>query len=85
MAPRLDLMNANEIVEMLQAWVQERTGAPVDPGLRFAQSELLDSFDVMELVVFSETRFKVNFSASDFANPDFATLAGLARVIHSRV
>jgi len=78
-------MSPNEIVELLQAWVQERTGATVDPGLQFAQSELLDSFDVMELVVFSETRFKVSFSAGDFANPDFATLGGLARVIQSRI
>ena len=80
-----DLMSAKEIVELLQAWVQERTGAVVDPALQFAESDLLDSFDVMELVVFSEKRFNMSFSANDFANPDFATLAGLARVIHSRI
>ena len=78
-------MSAREIAELLQAWVQERTGESVDPGLQFAQSDLLDSFDVMELVVFCETRFKVSFSASDFASPDFATLGGLARVIQSRI
>jgi len=85
MAPPLDPMTPKEIAELLQAWVQERTGETVDPGLQFAQSDLLDSFDVMELVVFSESRFKLSFSAGDFANPDFATLAGLARVIHSRI
>lgn len=78
-------MNAGEIVEVLQNWLLERTGEVVDPALPFGEGDLLDSFDVLELVVFSETRFNMKFSANDFASPDFATLAGLASVIHSRI
>ena len=78
-------MNAGEIVEVLQNWLQERCGEIVGPDQPFAEGDLLDSFDVLELVVFSETRFNIKFSADDFASPDFATLAGLARAIHSRI
>lgn len=78
-------MNTSEIVEVLQDWLKERCGEIVDPALPFAEGDLLDSFDVLELVVFSETRFNIKFSARDFASPDFSVLAGLARVIQSRI
>ena len=78
-------MTAEEISEVLQGWVMERIGAPVDPRLPFAQIEKMDSFDVLELVVFSESTFGVKFAAADFANPEFATLSGLAGVIRARI
>jgi acyl carrier protein len=77
-------MTSEEIGEVLQTWVVEKTGAAIDPRLRYAEHEQLDSFDVLELVVFSETTFGLKFTAADFANPEFATLSGLARLIRSR-
>lgn len=78
-------MTAEEISGMLQGWIAERTGMAVDPDRPFAQIEQIDSFDVLELVVFAESSFGLKFSAADFAHPDFATLAGLARVICARI
>jgi acyl carrier protein len=77
-------MTADQITGVLEQWVVDRTGLAVDPGEQFALLEQLDSFDVLELVTFAETTFGLTFSASDFADPQFATLAGLARLISSR-
>ena len=77
-------MTAEEIQESMQQWLLERTGATIDPFARYAELDHLDSLDVLELVMSSEDRFDVKFTADDFASPDFATLAGLARLISTR-
>jgi acyl carrier protein len=77
-------MTAGEIGAVLQDWLSERTGVAVDPDLPYAQIEQIDSFDVLELVVFAESSFGLKFSAADFASPEFATLSGLARLIRAR-
>ena len=78
-------MTVEEIRDVLQGWLTERTGEAVDPDVQFSLHERVDSFDVLELIVFSERHFGVSFSADDFASPAFATLSGLARIIRSRV
>jgi acyl carrier protein len=78
-------MTAEEIQESMQQWLLERTGATVDPAARYAELDYLDSLDVLELVMSSEERFAVKFTAADFASPEFGTLAGLARLISSRI
>lgn len=78
-------MTAEQISADLQGWLAERTGDRIDPHLPFAQVEKMDSFDVLELVAFAESTFGVKFAAADFANPEFATLAGLARLIRARI
>ena len=65
--------------------MEDRTGEPIDPEAQFAALEQLDSFDVLELMTFSETTFGVTFLAEDFADPGFATLSGLARIISIRI
>jgi acyl carrier protein len=77
-------MTAEEIQESMQEWLLERTGATIDPSVRYAELDHLDSLDVLELVTFSEDRFGLTFSADDFASPEFATLDGLSRMISSR-
>lgn len=78
-------MTREEILDVLQGWITERVGAPVDPRLPYAELEKIDSFDVLEMVVFAEGTYGVKFAAADFANPEFATLSGLAGLIRERI
>ncbi len=73
-----------EITAALQQWLTERTGTPMDPDDRYLELGTVDSFHVMELVIFAERRFGLTFSSSDLANPEFGTIAGLARLIQSK-
>jgi acyl carrier protein len=75
------MANEREVLDALQDWITERSGAPVEPDASFLEGSGLDSFDVMELVIFAETKFKVAFSAADLQSAEFRTLSGLSRLI----
>ena len=77
-------MTAEEITQTLQDWLIGKTGESFEPDQPYAASGALDSFDVLALVRFAEEKFGLAFSAEDFADPAFATLAGLAKIIQSK-
>ena len=78
-------MTLQEITEALQEWFIERTGSPLDPNESYAAVGRLDSFEVVELVTFSEERFGFMFETGDLERPDFTTLSGLASLIEAKV
>lgn len=77
-------MTAGEITNTLQSWLEQRVGSAVDADEPYAASAAVDSFDVFELVHFAEKTFGFRFAAGDFEKPDFASLAGLGRLIEQR-
>jgi acyl carrier protein len=77
-------MTVDEITNMLEEWFTARVGESV-VNERYGESEHVDSFDVLQLVVYAETTFAVRFTAEDFTSPEFATLGGMARLIRSRI
>lgn len=48
------------------------------------KSGYLDSFGLVELIAFCESRYAMTFEDADFANPDFRTLKGLAGIVAAR-
>lgn len=73
------------IMRELQAWFTERTGIDVNPEAQYPEDGDLDSFDVMEFVVFLEDHFGIRFESEDFSSPTFLTLQGLAEIIRVRL
>ena len=73
------------ILTEVQGWLANRKGVTVDPGAGYMDGADLDSFDVLQMVLFTEGRFGFQFQAEDFANPRFLTLEGLAAIISSRL
>ena len=45
----------------------------------------IDSFGVIELIEAVEDRFKIAFRQHDFQDRRFATVAGLAEIVHERL
>jgi len=78
-------MTAEEITSALQDWLTEKTGAAIASDQHYAEVREVDSFDVLALVLFAEKTYNVKFAASDFEDPRFGTIAGLASLIHSRL
>lgn len=44
----------------------------------------LDSFGLVELIAFCESRYGITFDDADFANPAFRTLGGLESIVALR-
>jgi acyl carrier protein len=78
-------MTIEEITTTLQDWLTEKSGAAIAPDQHYAEIREVDSFDVLALVLFAEKTYNVKFAASDFEDPRFGTLSGLAALIHSRL
>src|SRR5262245_25042654 len=78
-------MTIQEITDILQEWFIERIHMPLDCDENFVKSSRFDSFDIVELVAFSEKRFGCTFSANDLESAHFATLSGLASLIEANL
>lgn len=66
-------------------WLQSR-GVLTPPSAEedLYRSGYLDSFGLVELIAFCESRYTMTFEDTDFADPAFRTLQGLARIVSAR-
>lgn len=77
-------MSVDDIVGILQARLAETSGALVDPDVPYAGVAEIDSFDVLELVLFAEKTFALKFQPSDLESDAFTTLSGMAALIGAK-
>lgn len=65
------------------AWLQERFKGHLDGAddLNYVEAGLVDSFGVIQLVSDIEDCFRVQFDQSDFEDPRFSTVDGLAQLV----
>ncbi len=48
----------------------------------FLSKGIIDSFDLIDLIVFLEKEFKVKFENQDFADPDFSTIKNISKIVY---
>lgn len=68
----------------IDAWFFEKTGKNIALDLNFLSTRTIDSFDVIELILFLESHFKIKLDDNDMRNPGFPTLAGLVKIVSSK-
>lgn len=73
-----------DIAQTLQSWLEQKTGDVIEIEEPYAASGKVDSFTVFELIGFAESTFGIRFSSADFESSEFATLAGMARLIEAK-
>lgn len=80
-----DMSNIFDVAGDVLQWLASRECLGV-PSLEddLYRDGFLDSFGLVELIVFCESRYGVTFEDSDFANPAFRTLGGLAEIVTQR-
>ena len=73
---------------MIEAWLQDwfaGRGARPATDANYFEAGAIDSFGVIEMIEAIEDHFKVKFRQHDFQDRRFATIAGLAEIVHERL
>jgi acyl carrier protein len=71
---------ASGVKAWIVAWLQQ-AGAKGEPPDNYLESGILDSFGAIELVEDIERRFSIRFSADDFQDKRFYSVAGVAAMV----
>ena len=77
--------SSEEIISHLQNWLVDTYRLTVDINDRYIDSGLIDSFDIINLVIFIESTYSIKFSSDDFQDSRFFTINGLSALILDRI
>lgn len=75
----------NEI-RVLSDYIRRESGyaGELDPNVDLLDANILDSFSIVQLAVFVQEQFDVEFEAEDFARANLATLSSIVALIDKR-
>ena len=73
-------------IEVLSDYVRSESGykGNLNPEADLLEAKILDSFSVVQLVMFIQERFKVKFEAEDLTRANLATLSNIVALIDRR-
>ena len=74
-----------EIISHVQKWFVDTYRLTVDINDRYIDSGLIDSFDIINLVIYIESFYNIKFSSDDFQDSRFFTINGLSALILDRI
>jgi len=77
--------STDDIISQLLEWFFEKFKVNIDLNEKIFDSGLIDSFEIIDLVVFIESMYKVKFSSEDFKDPRFFTVNGLSELIVEKI
>jgi acyl carrier protein len=73
-------------IEVLIDYVRSESGykGDLDPELDLLEARILDSFSIVQLVVFVQENFEVEFEAEDLTRANLGTLSNIVALIDKR-
>ena len=73
-------------IDVLAEYVRRETGhqGSLDSDEDLLAAGILDSFNIVSLVMFAQERFDVEFDDEDMVRDNFAKLSSLLALIHTR-
>ena len=73
-------------LEVLSNYVRSESGykGNLNPEVDLLESKILDSFSVVQFVMFIQEHFKVEFEAEDLTRANLATLSNIVALIDKR-
>jgi len=75
----------DKILSSIQEWLLTNHSLDVDINARYIDSGLIDSFDMINLIVYIEGTYNIKFSSHDFQDPRFFTISGLCELILEKI
>ena len=79
-------MNSSEkIISHIQKWFVDTYSLSVDINDRYIDSGLIDSFDIINLVIFIESTYNIKFSSDNFQDSRFFTIDGLSELVLDKI
>ncbi len=76
---------SEEIITHIQKWFVDTYRLTVDVNDRYIDSGLIDSFDIINLVIFIESSYSIKFSSDDFQDSRFFTINGLSELVLDKI
>ena len=76
---------SEEIISHIQKWFIDTYRLTVDINERYIDSGLIDSFEIINLVIFIESSYNIKFSSKDFLDSRFFTINGLSELILEKI
>ena len=59
----------------------EKKGKKIKKNENFLRNNIIDSFDVVDLITFIEKEFDIKFKSSDYQNEDFPIVKNLVKLV----
>lgn len=76
--------NLNEIERIILSWFKKKK-KKIKPSQDFLNENIIDSFDLIEFVIFLEKKFKVKFDPEDLSNQSFPIIKKLSKMIEKKI
>ena len=70
----------NQIETIIYKWIKKK-GKDIKLRDNLTSNNIIDSFDMMELVIFCEKKFNIQFKEKDLINENFKSIQKIALVI----
>ena len=77
--------SSEKIILHIQKWLIDKYRLTVDINDRYIDSGLVDSLDMINLIVFIESSYKIKFSSDDLQDSRFFTVKGLSELIMAKI
>ena len=77
--------SSEEIISHIQKWFVDMYSLSVDINDRYIDSGLVDSFDIISLVIFIESTYNIKFSSDNFQDSRFFTINGLSELVLDKI
>jgi len=77
-----------EIQKFIMNYIHEhaaRQNLVLDRSTNFVESQLLDSFAILNLIMTLESQYRVRFKPQELADPSLQTIHVLAQIIHDKI
>ena len=74
-----------EIITHIQKRFIDQYKLTIDENDRYIDSALIDSFDILNLVIFIESSYNIKFSSDDFQDLRIFTVKGLSELILEKI
>tara|TARA_B100000941_G_C28256434_1_gene424217 strand:+ start:47 stop:286 length:240 start_codon:yes stop_codon:yes gene_type:complete len=76
-------MNTKKIEKKILGWFKKKD-KKVSVKENFLLNHVIDSFDLIDLIVFIEKEFKIKFKNQDFSDLNFATVNNISKIISKK-
>ena len=77
-------MKKNEIKKIIENWfIKKRKKINVEKNL--LKEGIIDSFEVIDFIIYLENSFKIKFESTEFQNPKFMIIKNIINLIYKKI
>ena len=79
------IQTQDNIIVHLKNWIQSKYNIKIDNKDKYIERANINSFDIINFVIYIESTYNISFSTNDFQDNRFFTLQGLSKIIIQKI